>query len=677
MASTLKKFVKKHVNKTRENIDHYLQSRITTQKFPEGGCLTQYGFYNVADESAKLIDTESQSQVNVLDSNIKSIAVISLRSRCRDMYYEEKLQSGQYQFPDMFMVVNPYGEAPLTALVLFETEKECQVRVTVKGKTEDADYTYDLPAYKKHRVPVLGLYENYTNKVLVELLDQNGEVTEGRTLKVRAKKLPPDLRDIIEVKRMDPNPGYKNILITGGLGIKTNVIDQHGDIRFFLRRQVKGYGIFPTSRGRYIYMEKSYCNLTWTNPQCSVYHEMDFLGRSHKTFLSDNGVHHSVDEKEGGNLLIATNTRGTKHCEDAVGEIDYQTGEEIWALYFEDLFGGAYKDMTDWAHINSSAYYPETNEMICSLRNLHAIVSVDYTTKKLNWILSDPEFWKGTPVEDKVLKPIGDIKWFYQQHASYYMDENLDGNPDTRQLILFDNHWSKRRPAESFDDDLVKSYVTIFNINSKDMTVSMQKAFPCRKTKIRGNALYLHDRKRVYAMAGAYVSEHQGSVGGIYEFDYDTGKKVSEIQVKPGYFRAYGFEPEIAELCQPQDFKAPYLLGNLKKPVEARQEDLEGIRFSVKKELFKFCREYERKERCLFVPEYDHELKKMYFHGKKHDYIMDFTETEQVYGTYFGGSKHHLSIDIGNLPEDHYDIYIQYNGDFGYSGKYIEIGPKE
>lgn len=123
--------------------------------------------------------------------------------------------------------------------------------------------------------------------------------------------------------------------------------------------------------------------------------------------------------------------------------------------------------------------------MLCSLRNVHGVVCVDYDTKELKWILSDPAFWQGTPVEDKLLKPEGDIPWFYQQHSAFWMEENLDGNPDTRQMILFDNHWEKRRHAPSFDGDMKHSYISIYSINEKERTVSLWKRFPCRKSKIQ------------------------------------------------------------------------------------------------------------------------------------------------------------------------------------------------
>lgn len=50
---------------------------------------------------------------------------------------DEKLkaeyESGEYSLDDPFVVVNPYGISPLTALVMFDTDEEVQVAVKVMG----------------------------------------------------------------------------------------------------------------------------------------------------------------------------------------------------------------------------------------------------------------------------------------------------------------------------------------------------------------------------------------------------------------------------------------------------------------------------------------------------------------------------------------------------------------
>lgn len=51
-----------------------------------------------------------------------------------------------------------------------------------------------------------------------------------------------------------------------------------------------------------------------------------------------------------------------------------------------------------------------------------------------------PEVFKGTKYEKYVLTPDSDFLWHYRQHTVYQIDTDLDGNPDTVEITMFDNH---------------------------------------------------------------------------------------------------------------------------------------------------------------------------------------------------------------------------------------------
>ena len=74
-----------------------------------------------------------------------------------DQQLEEEQKNG-YTWEESLIVQNPYRYSPLTAVILFDTDEECEVRVTVKGKTEAADIEGTIDAATSHRVPVVGLY---------------------------------------------------------------------------------------------------------------------------------------------------------------------------------------------------------------------------------------------------------------------------------------------------------------------------------------------------------------------------------------------------------------------------------------------------------------------------------------------------------------------------------------
>lgn len=662
---------KRGLGRVRNKADLYARNRKYTIHLKGGGQVTVYGLSRVIRHSLSLEEEFQREGLSSIRTNIAQERNLSFRSQIRDAYLEKVLRSEEYKFPDMYMARNPFGEAPLTALILFVTEMSCSVHVTVKGDVPETDYSYELPFTKYHRVPILGLYPKRKNMVLIELCDEQGVIIDSRTVPVKTKDLPSDLHNIIEVKKESKDPAFDQIMISGGIDIKTCAFDKKGKIRYFLRRKVKGYGIFPLSNGRFFYMEKEISIPSYSNPQCTESYDMDYLGRVYKTYLTEKGVHHTVEEKQDGNILAGSNTM-MEHTEDMVIEIDRQTGEIVWSVSMEELFDDTYQDMMDWAHVNSAAYCPKDNTVIVSLRNVHSILSIDYETKKLRWLLSDPEFWKArnSSMVDKLLKPVGDIAWTYQQHAAFELDEDFDGNPDTKHIIVFDNHWAKRRRAESFDNDEL-TYVSFYTVNEKEGTVSLYRRFPCPKARIRSNGIYVPEKRRVYSMAGSYTTPIGGNAGGVYEFDFDTGEVLGEYGVKPGFFRAYEFAPDMEELAKPLPKDPNYMCGNLKRPRLMPEDESARLKPGESRRVSSSKVKYILEEDLLFVRGVDHDIRKVYFLGEKGNYVVDFDDTYQTMEI-FKKTEYFISMQIDKLPSDHYQVYLDLNGELQDTGKYIE-----
>lgn len=70
------------------------------------------------------------------------------------------------------IIVDPYGNAPLTALVDLDSHVISDVKVTVHGKGEkgvDISYKVGNESLKTYDgVPIFGLYQKFANKVTVE-----------------------------------------------------------------------------------------------------------------------------------------------------------------------------------------------------------------------------------------------------------------------------------------------------------------------------------------------------------------------------------------------------------------------------------------------------------------------------------------------------------------------------
>ncbi|EFH7403908.1 arylsulfate sulfotransferase N-terminal domain-containing protein, partial [Escherichia coli] len=77
------------------------------------------------------------------------------------------------------VIVDPYGNAPLTALVDLDSHVISDIKVTVHGKGEkgvEISYPVGQESLKTYDgVPIFGLYQKFANKVTVEW-KENGKV---------------------------------------------------------------------------------------------------------------------------------------------------------------------------------------------------------------------------------------------------------------------------------------------------------------------------------------------------------------------------------------------------------------------------------------------------------------------------------------------------------------------
>ena len=98
-------------------------------------------------------------------------------------------KSGDYTFEKPLIKLNPYLINPLAAVVLFTTEKETAVTLTVYGKEERGNIVHTFPRAKEHVIPVVGLYGGCENRV--ELRTYEGNTQE---LTITTEPLSGDVR---------------------------------------------------------------------------------------------------------------------------------------------------------------------------------------------------------------------------------------------------------------------------------------------------------------------------------------------------------------------------------------------------------------------------------------------------------------------------------------------------
>lgn len=347
-----------------------------------------------------------------------------------------ELEEGNYTYQNPLVKYNPYQISPLSAVVLFRTEEETAVTVTVRGKTKEGNVGHTFPKAKTHVLPVLGLYNDYENQV--EIYPYRGEpavirittpdVFGGRDVCFSMETTPQYLQD----QMIFLSPSEEDLAVA---------FDYAGDARwhlnvpciFDLKRAANGHILIGTNR------------LIRMPYHMSGIYEMDLVGKIYKEFRVPGGYHHDHIEMPDGNLLIQTNDLSGETTEDVLVLVDRESGAILKTWDFNDFLvhgmgkSGGWRPV-DWFHNNAVWYDENTDSLTLSGRHMDAIVNIDYETGKLNWIIGDPDTWPKEWVERYFFTPVGDdFEWQYEQHACVVAP---DGD-----VLCFDNHQfgSKRR----------------------------------------------------------------------------------------------------------------------------------------------------------------------------------------------------------------------------------------
>lgn len=639
--------------------------RIVGMEVPKSGkakeSATGYGYYKqVVDVDADLdeavVITENDEASGEIDTAIPSEDTLVKTTYEIDTQVEEELASGDYTWEEPLVIVNPYKISPLTGVILFQTEQELGVRITVKGKTEATDITGEVEPAASHRIPVVGLYPSTENTVVLELLDESGNVTQSQELKVQTSGLPEKLQDMVNPVKTSGSSAFGLTMVYGQQCLYPFAYDSAGDIRWFFEKETGNYGLYNLSDDRLIFQDTGAYATSQQKPQSTNLYEMDYLGRTYRMYYLPNGSHHEVKEKEPGGNLLALTSSLKDHFEDEIIEIDRETGEIVNELELTDIFGTTYVNKMDWAHINTVSYQPEEDTILISARNLHSAIKINWTTHELVWILCNPEFWEGTDFESYVLKPEGDFTWYFQQHTTYQLSADLDGNPDTIELSLFDNHWSGSRKVDYFDG-LNNSHVMVFSIDEEAKTVRQIKSLEVIFSKITSNTIYDEESNHIFGMCGWVTESEDKRRGMTYEFDYDTGEILNQYSMKSKFYRATEMKINYADLAAPMTIDENYIKGSLRPAVEISEEVETPNKVLTDQVSFKLV------GGVLYVDVLDHRISQLIFKGNDHTYVYDSTDIRQTKEDFLA-HEGNIPVPLQNLEPDTYEILCVYEDVF-------------
>lgn len=410
---------------------------------------------------------------------------------------EKDYNTEGYTIDNPNVVLNPYDISPLSALVLFETEQEEAVKVTIKGKDALTTYTHTFEATKKHFLPIYGLYADKENEVVISY----GKVS--KTIKIKTDKLPDDISlptSVIKDASKLTNDLYFYTPSSKGY---TAAYDVNGDVRWYLTIN----SIWEVNRLQNGHLLLSTERLVNSPYYMTGLYEMDMLGKIYTEYSLEGGYHHDYYEMENGNLIVASdNFANGKTVEDYVVELDRKTGKIVktWdissILNHEDGKSENWSEY-DWFHNNAVWYDKKTNSITLSGRHQDAVINISYDDGSLNWIIGDKTNWS-EDYQKYFFTPKGkNFEWQWSQHAAMITPEGY--------VFLFDNGNNKSK-IESKYVDASKSYSrgVMYKIDTENMTIEQVYEYG----KERGSSFYSPYISDVDYLASNHYIVHSGGI---------------------------------------------------------------------------------------------------------------------------------------------------------------------
>ena len=227
-------------------------------------------------------------------------------------------KKGSYSFDQPFVQLNPYLIAPLTALIMFKTDKPETVAVTVKGRQADGDMRFDFPAATEHVIPVYGLYGGSDNTVELQL----GSGAK-KSLSIKTEALPDTVK--LPTKMETTSEYFQDNLMFVGPTTAALVAgyDYKGDPRWYCTLNL-AFDIKRVKNGRLLVGTH---RLLMPPYHTTGIYEMGMIGKIYKEFRIPGGYHHDQIEMEDGNLLILTQDPPRGTVEDMCVLVDRKTGD--------------------------------------------------------------------------------------------------------------------------------------------------------------------------------------------------------------------------------------------------------------------------------------------------------------------------------------------------------------
>lgn len=408
------------------------------------------------------------------------------------------------QQDEINIVLDPNDLTPLSAIAELPDVNTEPIMIVVVGKTKETSIGVVYPAGFGDELPIHGLYEDYTNKVIIKVGNKPNRRFAIITKKQEftTKPMPTEdgpredrpftVSNTVNIDTLPPSQIFNNDLYFTSFPNAYYMMgfDRTGELRYVYYH--------PNEHPSMMRMEQDGTNvyMLYTSDN-KFYVKRDLLGN--EIFKKRYNVHHEVVPYTDGKELALGNSEWG--WEDAIYELDKDKN-----LSKVRFIGDAIRKVTDsndnhllnnmlydynniyitndratrvdWAHANSLVYDKQSDLLYVSLRHL-GVLAIQYESWELKWFLVD-----------ETLKTAQGLKYGQKPRESIYLTDipslqkyrlktgrrnsprgqhALLLKPDN-EILLFDNR--SRGPKNPRG-----SRVVLYKIDTNNMTANIVREF--------------------------------------------------------------------------------------------------------------------------------------------------------------------------------------------------------
>ena len=468
------------------------------------------------------------------------------------------------------VTLNPSGFCPLAVELQLSFPVPGRVKAIVEGKNGDqGDISYLFHENASNQViNVLGLYQDYANKITIVLTDKDGKERARTVQEVTTEPFTFHALKI-SLDKAVPQEMEEGLTLVSYLGVSEFdtycpfMLDADGELRWVL--DFKKHPDIPNISAHTGFQRMKNGNYLGGDIKTGRIIELDVLGNVKNSWdLNALGYeyHHEVIEMPNENFLVLASGKNSKletgqlSVSDIIIELNRKTGAivTVWDLKksldetHRSLIDESDWDPADWAH-NNAVLYSEDDDCIVVSTRFQGLMKLD-RNNNIKWLLAPHKGWDKKGLAGALLTPLdasgnkitdnkvksgeithSDFEWSWGGHSPRFLP---NGN-----ILMFDNGYYRNYQTgyvENFFDPELYSRSVEYKINESSKTV--QQVWQYGKERKRecwaiavSSTQYLSGKDHVLFCPGIGTINKGGMGGKVIEVNKATNQVVYEVSL--------------------------------------------------------------------------------------------------------------------------------------------------